>query len=97
MPLVRLAQDTRERAFWNRLLEVRHYLGFRCPFGAALRHVAGRRDGDWAALLGWSLGTFRVGVRDCGLGWAQERQFRHLHLIPSDMPVPVLQGFRVPN
>ncbi len=78
-------------------MEAHHYLGFRSPFGAALRQVAELPDGEWAALLGWSAGAFKVGARDRWLGWAREQQFRRLHLIACNTRFLVLPGFRVPN
>ena len=78
---VRLIRDAAERAAWDGLMEAHHCLGFRSPFGAALRHVAELPGGEWAALLGWSPGAFKVGARERWLGW------RFL----------VFPGFRVPN
>ena len=62
-------------------MEAHHYLGFRSPFGAALRPVAELPDREWTALLGWSPGAFEVGAREC---WLLEQQFRLLH---SPQPV----------
>ena len=62
-------RDAAERASWDCLMEAHHYLGFHSPFGAALRHVAELPGGEWAALLGWSPGAFKVGARERWLGW----------------------------
>ena len=42
---VRPVRDATERAQWDRLMDQRHYLGFRGMFGASLRHVAETPDG----------------------------------------------------
>ena len=73
---VRPIRDIVERASWDGLVEAHHCLGFRSPFGAALRHVAELLGREWAALLGWSPGAFKVGARERWLGWLPERQFR---------------------
>lgn len=78
-------------------METHHYLGFRSPFGTALRHVADLPDGEWAALPGWSPGTFKFGARKRWLGWLSERQFRRLRLIPSNTRFLVFPTFQVPN
>ena len=78
-------------------METRHYLGFHSPFGAAFRHVAGLPGGEWAALIGWSSGAFKVGARERWLGWLPEQQFRRRHLIASNTQFLVLPGFRVQN
>ncbi len=49
---VRPVRDAAERAEWDRLMDDRHYLGFRGMFGDGLRHVAAGPDGRWLALLG---------------------------------------------
>ena len=69
----------------------------RSPSGAALRQVAELPGGEWAAMLGWSPGAFKVGAQERWLGWLPEQQFRQLHLIASNVRILVLPGFRVPN
>ena len=94
---VRPVRGTVDRAAWDGLMEAHHYLGFRDPFGAALRQVAEFPDGGWASLVGWSAGAFKVGVRDRWIGWVCEQQFRRLHLIACNTRFLVLPGFRVSN
>ena len=67
---VRPIRDAVERASWDGLMEAHHYLGFRSPFEAALRHVAELPGGEWATLFGWPLGAFKVGAR---AGWTNQR------------------------
>ena len=86
-----------ERAAWDHLMEAHHCLGFRSPFGTALRHAAELPEGEGAALLGRSAGSFKVEARDRWLGWAPEQQFRRLHLIACNARFLVLPGFRVAN
>ena len=46
---VRTVAAGTERAEWDRLMAAHHYLGFRCPFGGGVRHVATAADGRWRA------------------------------------------------
>ena len=78
-------------------MEAHHYLGFRSPFGAVLRHVAKLPGREWAALPGWSSGVCKVKARERWLGWLPERQFRRLHLIADNTRFPVLPDLRVLN
>ena len=50
--VVRPVRDAAERAQWDRLMDERHYPGFRGMFGDGLRHVAAGPDGRWLALVG---------------------------------------------
>ena len=94
---VRPVRDAEERARWDRLMDERHYLGFRGMFGDGLRHVATAPDGRWLALLGWCAGSFKVGARDAWIGWAPEQQFRRLRLVANNCRFLVLGRGRVPN
>ena len=95
--VVRPVHDAAERAHWDRLMDERHYLGFRGMFGDGLRHVAVGPDGRWLALVGWCAGSFKVGARDAWLGWAPEQQFRRLRLVANNCRFLVLPTGRVPN
>ena len=86
-----------ERAEWDRLMDARHYLGFRCLFGGGVRHVAVSADGRWLALAGWQCGAFKVGVRDAWIGWAPEQQFRRLRLVANNTRFLILPWARQPN
>ena len=54
---MRPIRDAAEQASWDCLMEAHHYLGFRSPFGAALRHVEELSGGEWAVLFGSSHGA----------------------------------------
>ena len=62
-------QGRSARASWDCLMEAHHYLGFRNPFGTALRHVGKLPGGEWQHWLGWLL----------------RRQFWRLHLIAGNV------------
>ena len=95
--VVRPVVDAAERVEWDRLMDARHYLGFRRLLGGGLWHVAQRRDGRWVALLGWCAGAFKVKVRDDWIGWASEQQFRRLHLVANNTRFLILPGFNGGN
>ena len=63
---VRLIWDAAERASWDGLMEAHHYLEFRSPFGASLRHVAELSSGEWAVLVADRPGRSRTGGGSAG-------------------------------
>lgn len=64
--------------------------------GKGLRHVAVHGE-TWLALIGWTPGALKVGVRDRWSGWSSERRFSRLHLIANNTRFAVLPAGRVPN
>lgn len=80
---VRPVRGEAERRRWDALMSEFHYLPFKGLFGQSLRHVA-ECGGSWLALVGWTAGAFKVGVRDAWIGWPPERQFRRLKLIANN-------------
>ena len=88
---VRPVRDAQERRRWDALVSEFHYLAFRALFGQSLRHVA-VHGSDWLALVGWTAGAFKVGVRDRWVGWTPARQFRRLGLVANNSRFVVLTG-----
>ena len=88
---VRPVGDAAERRRWDALMSEFHYLPFKGLFGQSLRHVA-VCGGTWVALVGWTAGAFKVGVRDAWIGWSRELQFRRLKLIANNSRFVVLGG-----
>ena len=80
---VRPVVDATERRRWDALMSRFHYLPYKGLFGQSLRHVA-VCGGRWVALVGWTAGAFKVGVRDDWVGWPAERQYRGLKLIANN-------------
>ena len=94
---VRPVRGAAERRRWDALMSEFHYLPFKGLFGQSLRHVA-ECGGRWIALVGWTAGAFKVGVRDAWIGWPPERQFRRLKLIGNNSRFALLSGKgEVPN
>lgn len=81
---MRLVCDAAERARWDRLMDERHYPGFRGVFGEGLPHVAMGPDDRWLALPKRCAGAFRSGARNAWTGWAPEQQFRRLPLVANN-------------
>ena len=88
---VRPIRDVTERRRWDEWMSAFHYLPFNGLFGQSLRHVA-EYQGRWVALLGWTAGAFKVGVRDRWIGWSRDHQFRRLKLIANNARFVVLGG-----
>lgn len=88
---VRPVRGASERRRWDALMSEFHYLPFKGLFGQSLRHVA-VCGGSWLALVGWTAGAFKVGVRDAWIGWPPERQFRRLKLIGNNSRFALLSG-----
>ena len=88
---VRPVRDAAERRRWDALISQFHYLPYNGLFGQSLRHVA-ECGGHWVALVGWTAGAFKVGVRDAWIGWPAERQFRRLRLVANNSRFAVLSG-----
>ena len=86
---VRPVGDAVERRRWDALMSEFHYLPFKGLF-QSLRHVA--VCGGSLALVGWTAGAFKVGVRDEWVGWSAERQYRRLKLIANNSRFAVLAG-----
>ena len=88
---VRPVRGVAERRRWDALMSEFHYLPFKGLFGQSLRHVA-ECGGSWLALVGWTAGAFKVGVRDAWIGWPPERRFRRLKLIANNSRFALLCG-----
>ena len=94
---VRPVRGVAEQRRWDALVAHHHYLAFHGLFGRALRHVAVQGE-RWLALLGWTAGAFKVGVRDAWVGWSPQQQFARLHLIANNSRFVMLTDRgRVPN
>ena len=79
---VRLARPD-ERTRWDALMNQHHYLGFKRFSGRGLQYVFESR-GHWVGLAGWQSGAFKCSPRDRWIGWKQNLQFTHLHLIANN-------------
>lgn len=85
-----------ERERWEELMRRHHYLGFHALMGESLRYVAEIGE-HWMALLSWSSGVLKCGVRDRWIGWKSPIQWQRLHLIANNSRFLILPEGRVPH
>lgn len=84
-----------ERDLWKELVDRHHYLGYRVPFGAALRYLIKDKDGRVLGCLQWSSPAWSVKARDNWIGWAPAERERHLQRIVQNSRFLILPGVRV--
>lgn len=76
---VRIALDA-ERAWFDRLLADKHYLGAGQPVGDYLRQIV-EVEGNPAALLVWGPACYALKDRDNWIGWSKVHRLERLKLI----------------
>lgn len=76
---VRIALDA-ERAWFDRLLADKHYLGAGQPVGDYLRQIV-EMEGKPAALLVWGPACYALKDRDNWIGWSKVHRLERLKLI----------------
>ena len=91
---VELVTSVEDRARWQELVKRHHYLGYSALCGRAIRHVV-LYDDVWLGVLGWQIGSFKVGCRDRWIGWSRDQQFERSHLIANNTRFAIIE--RVPN
>ncbi len=85
-----------ERARWDGEIEQKHYLKNACLVGEQLRYVA-EVDGQWAALLGWSAGSYHLRQREAWIGWDVEQRRQRLPLVANNARFLILEPGRWPK
>ena len=91
---VELVTSVEDCARWQELVKRHHYLGYSALCGRAIRHVV-LYDDVWLGVLGWQIGSFKVGCRDRWIGWSRDQQFERSHLIANNTRFAIIE--RVPN
>ena len=72
--------DKAASALWNGLVDRYHYLGYKPLPGAQLRYLI-RWDGGVLGAIGFGAAAWKVGARDCWIGWdaaTREKQLGRL-------------------
>ena len=90
----RQVRRTPEEAFFNRLLEQYHPLGYTQPVGEHLKFLvyAGARP---IACFAWSSSAHYLGSRDRFLGWSDEARRKNIHLLAYNPRFLLLPWVRV--
>lgn len=90
----RQVRRTPEEAFFNRLIEQYHPLGYTQPVGEHLKFLvyAGARP---IACFAWSSSAHYLGCRDRFLGWSDEARRKNIHLLAYNPRFLLLPWVRV--
>lgn len=88
--------ESQERERFDRLLVEGHYL-HRAEFvGEQLRYVA-EYQGQWAALLVWSAGAYKLKLREEWIGWSDRQKRRRLPLVVNHSRFFIPEPYHIPN
>ena len=93
---VRLVECTEVERF-NQLLNLQHYLGSLQAVGERLQYVATDRQGEWLALLVFSVPAKHLKHRDQWIGWSSAQRHRRLSLVTNNSRFLILPERSVPN
>jgi Domain of unknown function (DUF4338) len=72
-----------------------HYLGYRVPVGANLRHIVRSVEGQALACLLWSSPAWKMAPRDGWIGWSTGQRERNLQYIVNNSRFLILPWVRV--
>ena len=94
---LRVVESQSESRLWTELIERHHYLAYRVPVGANLRHlVYSRRSGEQVlACLLWSSPAWKMAPRDQWIGWNREQRAQNLQLVVNNSRFLILPWVRV--
>lgn len=88
--------ELEEKRQWDAMMREHHYLHSVGLIGRSLRYVA-ELDGEWMALVGWSLAAFKCASRDEWIGWPEMVKWRRLRFVANNSRFLVLPRGRIPN
>jgi hypothetical protein len=88
--------EPEEREKFDALLIQKHYLQSASFVGEQLRYVA-EHAGQWAALVVWSAGAYKLKRREEWIGWNARQKRRRLPLVVNQSRFLILEGFNVPK
>ena len=93
---IRQVRRTPDEAWFGRLLQSHHYLGYTRPVGEHLKHLVYARRRP-VACLAWSSAPRHLGPRDRFIGWSPEQRRANLHLVAYNTRFLLLPWVRVPH
>jgi Druantia protein DruA len=89
-----VVQRGRDTQLWREWVERYHYLGYRVPVGAHLRHLVHSPCGPLACLL-WSSPAWKIKVRDRWIGWSETQRQQNLQRIVNNARFLILPWVEV--
>ena len=86
-----------ERALWQTLIHLYHYLGFSTRVGKSLCYLAVAASGRPVACLLFGAAAWKTAGRDRFIGWTAGQRERNLHLVANNMRFLIPPWVRVPH
>lgn len=86
-----------DRALWQTLLRLHHYLGFSTRVGKSLCYLAVAAGGRPVACLLFGAAAWKTAGRDAFIGWSPEQRRRNLDLVVNNMRFLIPPWIRVPH
>lgn len=90
----RLANSGPEAFLYKRLIQSRHYLGYKREVGHVMRYIA-YSEGQPMACIGWAAAAWKVAARDCFIGWTPAQRLKNLHRVINNTRFLILP--RIPH
>ena len=94
---LRIAEQGPDRALWQTLLRLYHYLGFTTRVGKSLSYLAFDRQQRPVAALLFGAAAWKVAGRDRFIGWSVEQRRRHLQCLANNMRFLIPPWVRIPH
>jgi hypothetical protein len=85
-----------EQEEFDRLIVEGHYLHNAAFVGEQLRYVA-EYQGQWAALMVWNAGAYKLKLREQWIGWSDRQKQRRLPLVVNNSRFFIAEPFHIPN
>lgn len=95
LTILQVRRTQKERLF-DSLLHRFHYLGYKRPVGAHLKHLVLAGDRPVACVL-WSSAPRHLGPRDRFIGWSAQARRHNVHLLAYNPRYLILPWVRVPH
>lgn len=92
---ISLVQTQAERDLWKELIDRHHYLGYRVPFGGALRYLIKDKENRILGCFQWSSPAWTVKARDSWIGWSSAEREANLQRIVQNSRFLILPDIRV--
>lgn len=91
-----LADSAHEARRWARLIESRHYLGYKPMVGRALKYFV-YLAGNTVGAISWGSPCWKLGPRDSFIGWDPATRCRNLQMLAGNHRFLILPWVRVKN
>jgi hypothetical protein len=92
-----VAEQGWDRALWQTLLQLYHYLSFTTRVGKSLNYLAYDREQRPVAALLFGAAAWKVQGRDRFIGWSASQRRNNLHLVANNMRFLIPPWVQVPH